>query len=163
MAASLPLESKLYIPQRPPGQQVARQRLLDRLHQSRAGKLTLISAPAGFGKTTLLTAWVIATASDQHHVAWVSLDPNDNDSVSFWRYILTALQRIQPGVGGQTLALLNSPQPPESDTLIAVLVNEINTLTADATLILDDYHAIANESIHRAIAFLIAHLPPSCI
>ncbi len=160
MVASLLLESKLYIPQRHQGQKVARQRLVDRLNQSSAGKLALISAPAGFGKTTVLTEWVAATVQGRNNIAWVSLDQNDNDRVSFWRYIVEALRRIQPEVGDQAWSLLNSPQPPEPETLITVLVNEINTLDTNITLILDDYHAIANDSIHRAIAFLIDHLPP---
>jgi LuxR family maltose regulon positive regulatory protein len=166
------LETKLYIPKRRPGL-VSRPRLIERMQQASEGKLTLVSAPAGFGKTTLLAEWL---ASSKRAAGWVSLDQNDNDPAFFWAYFITALQKAcpepcrrgRPEVGESALALLHSLQPPPIDSILTTLINEISAIEQDPstgsghrfTLILDDYHVIDAQPIHSAIAFLLDHLPP---
>ncbi len=110
--ATVPLlETKLYIPQWRPGL-VSRPRLIERLDQGIEHKLILVSAPAGFGKTTVLAEWVAATPASERPAAWVSLDQSDNDPARFWAYFITALQTVQSGVGENALSLLYSPHPP---------------------------------------------------
>ncbi|MEM9908465.1 MAG: LuxR C-terminal-related transcriptional regulator [Cyanobacteria bacterium P01_D01_bin.44] len=149
------LETKLYLPQWS-ANLVSRSRLIDRIHPKR--KLTLISAPAGFGKTTLLAEWVAAVPT--RSVAWVSLDQSDNDPAVFWTYLITTLHKIQPSLGEQSLSLLQSPQPPPIESVLMTLLNELTAVEADIALVLDDYHAIATQAIHDGIGFLLSHLPP---
>src|SRR6266540_6236581 len=168
------LNTKLYVPPVRP-QLVPRPRLLARLDTGLAGKLTLLSAPAGFGKTTLLIqgleAWglrlvgsldlqVSSLKSLASRVAWVSLDAADSDPLRFWRYVIAALDRLQPDSGASALALLQSPQPPPIETVLTPLLNALSTLPTDAVLVLDDYHLIDAPPIHSALAFLLDHLPP---
>jgi LuxR family maltose regulon positive regulatory protein len=169
------LETKLYIPQWRPGL-VSRPRLIERMHQGIERKLTLVSAPAGFGKTTLLAEWLAATPENERAAGWVSLDQSDNDPAFFWAYFIKALQQAcpEPGrrvrceIGESTLSLLRSPQPPPIESVLTALINEINAIEQDPstgsghrfTLILDDYHVIDAQPIHNAIAFLLDHLPP---
>ncbi len=150
------LTTKLYIPVPRPGS-VLRPRLLDRLNAGTHGKLTLISAPAGFGKTTLVTEWI---ASDERPVAWLSLDEGDGDPTRFLTYVVAALQTIAPQVGTGILNLLESPQPPLIDALLTPLLNEIATITHDFVLVLDDYHVIDSQEIDSALTFLIDNQPP---
>src|SRR5919112_1898174 len=138
---------------------VARSGLIERLEEGLGGKLTLVSAPAGFGKTTLLSAW-ISDLSGGRSIAWFSLDPSDNDPARFWRYVVTAIDQLQPGSGDTALALLGSPQVPPIETILTTLLNELPDLDTEAALVLDDYHLIEVEAIHEALAFLIEHLPP---
>jgi LuxR family maltose regulon positive regulatory protein len=149
------LETKLFAP-RPRRQVVLRSRLSERLSQAFEAKLTLVSAPPGFGKTTLVAEWLAAAHVD---AAWLSLDEADNHS-SFWSYLVAALQTVQPGMGGSTAALLESPRPPPIESLLAPLLNELNALPRDLVLVLDDYHVIDDRAIHDGIAFLLDHLPP---
>jgi LuxR family maltose regulon positive regulatory protein len=165
------LLTKLYIPP-PRPHLVARARLVERVQAGLAGKFTLIVAPAGFGKTTLVSAWIAAraeskglrtagvTASLSPRVAWVSLDAGDNDATRFWSYVIAALETIYPAVGAITLALLRSPQPPATEVVLTPLLNAISALPIDAALILDDYHLIDTPAIHTAMTFLLDHLPP---
>jgi LuxR family maltose regulon positive regulatory protein len=132
--------------------------LLERLNQGLEGTLTLVSAPAGFGKTTLLAEWVAAVPT--RPVAWVSLDQSDNDPAIFWSYLITALQHIQSGLGERSLSLLQSPQPPPIESVLMTLLNELARVEGEFVLILDDYHAIATQAIHDGIGFLLSHLPP---
>ena len=111
VAASPLLETKLYIPRWRSGL-VPRARLIERLDQGAERKLTLVSAPAGFGKTTLLAEWVAATPAGERPAAWVALDQSDNDPALFWAYFIAALQTVQSGVGENAFPLLRSPQPP---------------------------------------------------
>ena len=111
VAAGPLLETKLYVPKWRPGL-VSRPRLIERLDQGIERKLTLISAPAGFGKTTLLAEWLAATPASERPAAWVSLDQSDNDPALFWPYFIAALQTVQSGVGESALSLLHTPQPP---------------------------------------------------
>ena len=149
------LETKLYRPDWS-ADRVSRPRLIDRIHPQR--KLTLVSAPAGFGKTTLLAEWIAAVHT--RPVAWVSLDQSDNDPAVFWSYLITALQKIQPELGERSLALLQSSQPPPIESVLMTLLNELTAVEADVVLILDDYHAIVTPAIHDGMGFLLRHLPP---
>ena len=135
---------------------MSRPRLIVRIHPKR--KLTLVSAPAGFGKTTLLAEWVAAVPTGS--VAWVSLDQSDNDPAVCWTYLITALHKIQPRLGERSLALLQSPQPPPIESVLMTLLNELAAVEEDIVLILDDYHVIATQAIHDGIGFLLSHLPP---
>ncbi len=167
VAASPLLETKLYIPEWRPGL-VSRPRLIELLDRGTERKLTLVSAPAGFGKSTLLAEWLADTPAGERPAAWVSLDQNDNDPTRFWAYFITALQKVMPGVGKSVLTLLHSPKAPPTEVLLGTLLNEISTNSGDGStdrghdfvLVLDDYHAIEAESIHAGVAFLLDHLPP---
>jgi LuxR family maltose regulon positive regulatory protein len=139
---------------------VPRPRLLDRLHTGLHGPLTLLAAPAGSGKTTLLSAWHASAEGRMLPLAWVSLDAGDNDPVRFWSYVLTALDRLAPGVSAPALTLLQSPQPPSTGAVLATLLNGLDGVAADMVLILDDYHVIVAPPIHQGLAFLVQHLPP---
>jgi LuxR family maltose regulon positive regulatory protein len=158
-AAGLLLETKLYIPKRRPGL-VSRPRLIERLDHGTERKLTTVSAPAGFGKTTLLAEWLAATPASRRPAAWVSLDQSDNAPALFWSYFITALQKVQPGVGESAFSLLHSPQPPPVESVLTALLNDINAIENDFALILDDFHVIDAQPILSAVAFLLDHLPP---
>lgn len=149
------LETKLYIPPVRPNL-VSRPRLVERLSAGLHQRLTLISAPAGFGKTTLLSEWIVST---DRPVAWVSLDEGDNDPARFWAYAVAALRRIEARIGEAALALLRSPEPPPIEPVLTTLINEITAIPEHFVLILDDYHVIAAQPIHDALAFLLDHLP----
>src|SRR5919112_2435741 len=138
---------------------VSRPRLSGRLREGLGCRLTLLSAPAGFGKTTLLSTWLAASVGQGRSVAWLSLDASDNDPARFWRYFIAAVDRICPGVGGAALVLLRSPQAPPIEAVLATMLNELADLESDAVLVLDDYHLIESQAIHEALAFLIEHLP----
>ena len=140
---------------------VSRPRLLERLRQGLEGKLTLICAPAGSGKTTLFFAWLQSSYGDDLPVAWVSLDEGDNDPTRFWRYACTALERIHPSVGEQILPLLQAPYPPPVESMLTRLINLLTESAAPFALVLDDYHLITTEQIHQALSFLLEHMPPS--
>ena len=159
LAVSPLLETKFYVSQWRTGL-VPRGRLLERLDQGTERKLTLISAPAGFGKTTLLAEWVSATPVGEWPGARASLDQSDNDPTRFWCYFITALQKIRSGVGENALSLLYSPQPPPIESLLTTLINEINAIQDGFALVLDDYHVIDAEPVHGGITFLLDHLPP---
>jgi LuxR family maltose regulon positive regulatory protein len=159
------LRTKLYIPPVRP-ELVPRPRLIERLNVGACSsrKLTLISAPAGFGKTTLVSAWLSGL---EQPPAWLSLDAGDNDPVRFLSYVIAALQTILPGVGEAALALLRSPQPAPLESVLTVLINELCAAPgmSDAArhaiiLALDDYHEIDAAAIHDAMTFLIDNLPP---
>src|SRR5215210_4128810 len=138
---------------------VPRSRLSERLEEGTERKLTLVSAPAGFGKTTLLSVWT-SEMSSSRSVAWLSLDAADNDPARFWSYFVTAVDRLQPSSGETALALLGSPQAPRVEAVLTILLNELADLPADAVLVLDDYHLIESRAIQEALTFLIEHLPP---
>ncbi len=151
------LVTRLHVP-RPRAQLVARTRLVERLHQSTKHALTLVSAPAGFGKTTLLSQWLAESGTP---VAWLSLEPADNEPVRFLTYLTAALQTLNSSLGVNILELLEASQSTPLESALIVLTNEItNRQLDDFVLVIDDYHIITNAAIHRAIAFLIDHLPP---
>ncbi len=152
------LATKLYTP--PPRPQVVlRPRLIERLNEGLpAGrKLTLISASAGFGKTTLVSEWV---AGCGRPVAWLSLDEGDNDPTRFLTYFIAALQTITANIGAGVLSVLQSPQPPTTDSILTTLLNEITTLPDNFIFVLDDYHIIDSKPVDNVLTFLLEHLPP---
>src|SRR5690348_9723796 len=134
------LATKFYIPPPRPGL-VVRQRLVAQLETGLRGPLTLIAAPAGWGKTTAVIAWC-ATVDQDRPIAWVSLDAGDNDPVRFWTYVFTALDHACSGVAGDALRLLRMSQPPAIEAAITLLLNALATLTTDVVLVLDDYQFI---------------------
>ena len=152
------LETKFHVPRRR-RELVARSRLRDRLNRGREAALTLVSAPAGFGKTTLLTDWLADARVDELATAWLSLDESDNDPLLFWAYLVAALQTAVPGVGARALALLQS-SPSSIDAALATLLNDLQPIETGVVLVLDDYHVIDGQDIHAAMAFLVEHLPP---
>jgi LuxR family maltose regulon positive regulatory protein len=180
------LTTKLYIPHIRPDL-VPRPRLIEQLNESLHRKLTLISAPAGFGKTTLVSEWIqtLGGATPPVRIAWLSLDESDNDLIRFLTYLVAALQMPGPGVaegsefkgiearggpaarqapagrfGQGALSALRSPQPPPAETILTTLINEIAALPDRLVLVLDDYHLIEVQAVHDALIFLIEHLPP---
>jgi len=152
------LATKLYIPSHRPVT-VQRPCLIERLNEGLAlgCKLTLISAPAGFGKTTLISEWI---ASCGKPVTWLSLDEGDSDPARFIAYLVKALQTIKPNTGEGLLTALQSPQPLQIETILTTLLNEISTLPEPFLLILDDYHLIDSQPVDQALTFLIEHQPP---
>jgi LuxR family maltose regulon positive regulatory protein len=156
------LETKLYVP-RSRRDLVLRPRLSERLDRGTASKLVLVSAPAGFGKTTLLSEWLAArpaAPADKQLAAWLSLDRGDNDPASFWAYVIAALQTVAPGVGESALALLDAPQPSPIETVLTTLLNDLGAVGGDIVLVLDDYHVIDARDVQDGMAFLLDHLPP---
>src|SRR5215207_7606727 len=151
------LETKLHVPRRRPGL-VARPRLIDRLSRGAESALTLVSAPAGFGKTSLLADWLAAAGVDERCTAWLSLDQRDNDPALFWTYLVTALKTAVPGVGGSALSLLDSPQP-TMDVVRATLINDLGATSSDVVVVLDDYHVLEARDVLQGMAFLLEHLP----
>jgi LuxR family maltose regulon positive regulatory protein len=150
------LATKLYIPPLRPNV-LLRPHLVERLHAGLHRKLTLIAAPAGFGKTTLLSAW--AAACDRP-VAWLSLDDGDSDPTRFLLYLVAALQTVAPTIGEGILHVLQAPQPPPIDAILTTLLNDIAALPDPFILVLDDYHAIDAQPVDQALTFLVEHLPP---
>ena len=151
------LSTKLHIPHAR-AKAVLRSLLIERLLTgvNHPKSLTLLSGPAGFGKTTLLGTFA---TEFQHPIAWVSLDEVDNDPIRFWTYLLTACQSIQSDTGVSGPAVLQSPQPMSDETIPMILINDLVRLGSDLVIVLDDYHVIQNTAIHSAFAFLFDHLP----
>jgi len=147
---------KLYIPP-PRPEWVPRPRLVERLNAGLDHKLTLVSAPAGFGKTTLLCEW--AAAKSDTRIAWLSADRGDNDPIRFWAYVFAALQGVMDWCE-TALAALQSSRPPPIEHVLTDLINHLATLHQQVVLVLDDYHLIDNQAVHRALTFLLDHLPP---
>ena len=150
------LATKLYAPP-PRSNVVVRSRLIERLNEGLHRKLTLISAPAGFGKSTLVSEWV---AGCERSVAWLSLDKGDSDPIVFLTYLVAALQTIAPNIGKGLVDLLQSPKPPAADSILTALFNEIATVQSHFILVLDDYHVIDAPAVDQALTFLVEHLPP---
>jgi len=185
MVASAPiLATKLYIPP-PPSKVVLRSRLIERLNEGlqRASSVTLISAPAGFGKTTLVSEWInnlrftnedlrLDTANESRtvnlkskiatQVAWLSLDERDSDLTRFLTYLVAALRTVAPKLGEAVWEVLQvaQSQPPPAESVLTALLNEIITLPEKFILVLDDYHVIDSRPVDEALTFLVEHLPP---
>src|ERR687896_1728385 len=139
---------------------VARPRLTAKPEREPGRKLTLISAPAGFGKTTLLVEWLRVLADGEEYVAWLSLDEGDNDPVRFLSYLVAALRRtVGEGFGEGVLAALRSPGPPRMEAVLGALINELADLLGEVAVVLDDYHVIDSENIHWIVTFLLERLP----
>lgn len=158
------LTTKLYIP--PPRVNVVlRSRLLERLNEGLHRKLTLISAPAGFGKTTLVSEWVAAYKGS---AGWLSLDEGDSNPARFWSHFIAALQTlalskvegVATKIGAEALGALQSPQPPSIESILTSLLNETASIPDDSILVLDDYHLVDSKQIDNALAFLTERLPP---
>jgi LuxR family maltose regulon positive regulatory protein len=150
------LATKLHVPRTRPGF-VVRPRLADRLAPAHEGELTLVCAPAGFGKTALLADWA---RGGQRPVAWLSLDEADNDPVRFWRHAAAALDGVRPGIADRVAALLGGGlQPTSFEAVVTTLVNELAGVTEEVVLVLDDYHLIQAPQVHQSVELLLAHLP----
>jgi LuxR family maltose regulon positive regulatory protein len=150
------LATKLFVPP-PRPETVPRPRLTKRLEEGSQRRLTLVCAPAGFGKTTLLGAWL---AGRDLPAAWLSLDEGDNDPARFLTYLVAAVRMIVEDIGEGALGMLRSPQPPPTESILTALINEIATLDEEIVLVLDDYHAIDARAVDDALTFLLEHLPP---
>jgi LuxR family maltose regulon positive regulatory protein len=157
--ASPLLETKLYVPRLRRGL-VARPRLSERLSRGVESTLTLISAPAGFGKSTLLAEWLASAPSGARSTAWLSLDPADNQPQVFWSYLIRAVRTAIPDAGATPLALLRESSPPPIETILATLLNELGTFRADLVLVLDDFHVVDAHEVQDGMAYLLEHLPP---
>src|SRR5947208_10138992 len=157
--STLILATKLYIPRLRPNV-VSRPRLLERLNEGLHRKLTLIAAPAGFGKTTLVSEWVEGIERARTRTAWLSLDEGDNDPARFLTYLVAALQTIAATIGEGVLGVLQSSQPPPPEAMLTALLNEITTLPDQFVLVLDDYHVIAAKAVDQALTSLVEHQPP---
>jgi LuxR family transcriptional regulator, maltose regulon positive regulatory protein len=150
--------TKLRVPQTRPNL-VERPRLRDILAAGQGRSLTLVSAPAGFGKTTLLGDWAEDLSGVGRSVGWVSLDGSDNDPARFLSYLVRALQTVEEGIGEGILASLRSPALPPVEAVIGALVNDLANTRNEVVIVLDDYHLIGSEPVHDAVAFLLEHLP----
>src|SRR6266567_592581 len=150
------LATKLYLPRLRPNV-VSRPRLLERLNEGLHRNLTLISAPAGFGKTTLVSEWVEGI---ERPTAWLSLDEGENDPARFLAYLVAALQTITANIGEGVLGMLQSSQPPPTEAILTALLNEITTLPDHFVLVLDDYHVLDAKPVDMALTYLVEHLPP---
>jgi LuxR family maltose regulon positive regulatory protein len=146
---------KFYVPQLK-ANLVTRPRLLTLLNEGLEKKLTILSAPAGFGKSTLLSDWL---RNVKYPYAWVSLDKDDNDVVRFMKYFVNALQQLDPNIDNTVLDLLYSPQPMFHSAALTALINQIDNIKTNAILVLDDYHLISNQEIHQSIEYLLNYLP----
>ncbi len=151
------LATKLYVPKLRRGL-VGRPRLLERMGNGAEARLTLVSAPAGFGKTTVLATWLHEASAAGRCVAWLSLDAADNDPTSFWTYVVTALQGAVPGVGASALELLAS-SPAPTELALTTLLNELAAAPEEVWLVLDDYHLVDDHEVNDGVAFLLEHLP----
>ncbi len=151
------LATKLFIPPSPP-KAVFRPRLIARLDEGlrRASSVTLVSAPAGFGKSTLISAWVSSSARP---AAWLSLDEADNDPARFLTYLVAAIRTLAPNLGKEVLDALQSPPLPPAEAILTALLNEVTTLPDEFILALDDYHNIDSKTIDQALTFLLEHQP----
>ncbi len=153
------LTTKIYLPAGR-SRLVPRPRLLDLLSEGLTRPLTLISAPAGFGKTTLLRAWRESLAGKDYPLAWITLDLDDNDPFRFLLYLVSALQTLRSELGESVIAALRSQEPPAMSILLTSLLNELSGLDAPFGLVLDDYHLITARPVHEALRFLLDGMPP---
>lgn len=157
------LSTKLYIPSIRP-ELVRRSRLVERLNAGKRCKLTLISAPAGFGKTTVVTEWLNGLQADpQNKIAWLSLDDGDNNPARFLTYLAAAFKQIDTGdgsLGEEMMGLLQASQLPPVETALTLLINQISAVGFEIIFVLDDYHLIEAQAIHDAVNYLLEHLPP---
>ena len=149
--------TKLHVPS-PRSGLIGRARLIDRLKRGLASRLVLVSAPAGFGKTSLLTQWLAAVAGHGHTVAWLALDKSDNRAPIFWPHLVAAVETAVPGFGAGLVPLLEASGS-TTEGVLAALVNELDALSGELYLVLDDYHLIDDQGIQEGVTFLLEHLP----
>ncbi|MFL5667517.1 MAG: LuxR C-terminal-related transcriptional regulator [Ktedonobacteraceae bacterium] len=152
------LTTKLSVPLARP-KMVTRPRLIQQLNVAMRSPLTLIISPAGWGKTTLLSAWHADSSLNTGSLAWVSLDEGDNDPIRFWTYVISALDSLQPGLGETPLALLYASSSPPIEAVLTSLLNALIHLPTETVLVLDDYHLIEAQPIDDALTYLVEHLP----
>ena len=163
MADSLAVErpvivsTKLHVPELRPGL-VERRALVGRLVAGRDRQLTLVCAPAGWGKTVVLAEWH-AAAGEARPFAWVSLDATDDDPERFWSYVVAAMRTVLPGIGEAALAHVPTAGPALIELVLAPLINELAELPAPFVLVLDDYHVVRDELVHDSVAYLLRHMP----
>jgi LuxR family transcriptional regulator, maltose regulon positive regulatory protein len=155
------MSTKLYVPSFS-YPLIPRPRLTEHLNEGIKRKCTLISAPAGSGKTSLLSSWLSNAQGGNVLMSWLSLDEDDNDPIIFWTYVCAALETHYPGLCGDILNALQAElqPPPASRFLVKMLINALSTISVDFALILDDYHLITNPEIHQDLVFLLNHMPP---
>ncbi len=153
------LATKFFIPSSP-HVLVPRPRLSTLLDEGYQRSLTVVSAPAGFGKTTLLSSWVQTLPKEAAQVAWVSLDEQDNDPVRFWMYVFTALDRLQPGTCSEYVSYLQTQQAPSIQYVLTALINRLTERQERWLLVLDDFHLLVEPAIHAFLTYLMEHLPP---
>lgn len=151
------LRTKLLMP-RLPEKVIRRPRLANELEAGLLRKLTVVAAPAGFGKTTALGQWLVESEVD---VGWVSLDERDNDPTRFWAYAVTAVQTVRPQAGATALSMLQAPHPPPLETIMTAFLNDLVAVPSDFVLVFDDYHVIQHPEIHDGVAFVLDNLPPA--
>jgi LuxR family maltose regulon positive regulatory protein len=157
------LSTKLYVPPMPT-EMLRRPRLVEILTTGLDRRLTLVSAPVGFGKTTLLSEWIASTTLP---TSWINLDEADNDPAAFWTYFIAALQTVNPRIGQVALSLLQSTQPPQIEAILTNLINEISSDRSRCptrampryVVVLDDYHVIDSQPVHKGLGYLVEHLP----
>ena len=157
LAASL-IATKMSVP-RTRQALVARPRLEELLKQSLHARLTLVSGPAGFGKSTLVADWLSNAMQEGDAVAWVSLDAADDDPERFWRYVVSALEGARPGTIPDAVELSRAPGV-STDRVVAALVNELASAATDVWLVLDDYHTVRSRAVHDGVAFLLDNVSP---
>jgi LuxR family maltose regulon positive regulatory protein len=153
------LASKIHVPSVRP-ELTPRLRLVDKLNDAlqKKHRLILVSAPAGFGKTTLVADWI---RLEHLTAAWVSLEHEDNDPARFWRYVITAIQTVDVSLGQTALAFLESSQLPRLESLLSSLLNDLSREAQSMLLVLDDYHVVETETIHRSLDYFLDHLTPN--
>ncbi|GAA1915572.1 LuxR C-terminal-related transcriptional regulator [Nocardioides marmoribigeumensis] len=154
------LGTKLFLP-RPRAQLVPRARLAEQVDRGLGARLLLVSAPAGFGKTTMVVDRLRAATQPPRSaaVAWLSLDPGDEDPATFWTYVVSALRTAVPNLGSDALALLADPHPPPLEVVLTTVLNELGHGEGDVVLVLDDYHVVGSLEVHTQLAFLLDHAP----
>src|SRR5215216_5053304 len=151
-----PLLHNKLIPPRLNAKLIRRDDLLARLDEGLSRKLTVVTAPTGFGKTTLVSMWI---ASRPFGSAWVTLDQNDNDVNRFWTYVVSAIRTFDASIGKATLSALMTSQPMNLETLLTPLINDLARLNETCVLVLEDFHFITNKDIIAGVSFLVQHLP----
>jgi LuxR family maltose regulon positive regulatory protein len=151
------LTTKLFIPPLRSGI-IPRPHLYNRLNESLNQKLSLVSAPAGFGKSTLVSGWL---AENDLEAAWLSLDRGDNDPARFWTYLIAAIQTLHQETGQEARQIISAPQLRSTDPVVISLINDISHLPKDLIVVLDDYHVIENGGVHDSLGYLLEHQPPN--
>ena len=149
------LRTKISVPKVSP-EFVHRPRLTERINRGVEGPLTLLLAPAGYGKTSLLIEW---TEETELAVAWLTLDPDDDDLIPFFRYVIAAVQTLESGLGDEALDFMQSTRGSGLDVGLTLLLNEISALPEDMVLVLDEFQVLGDRYVLRAVSFLLGHLP----
>jgi LuxR family maltose regulon positive regulatory protein len=153
------LLAKMSVPAPPTGT-VARPRLQERMREAGRARLTVVVAPSGWGKSTMLASWALAREWSGR-TGWLSLDEADNEPIRFWTYALSALDKVAPDLTRDALAVLQAPGMDPVELALSLLLNALSSSEASHALVLDDYHLLTNSLIHQSVEFLLSYLPPS--